>query len=135
MRLLAAFALGVLACGGTTTNGDGGVDGGNDVTDLDVITTGCSQFSTSTFAVDASACVPQLASATSCNGQVCTWKVEVPCTGDAGSDAGDAGDGGAPDCNAWCNAVAPPNVTNSGFCQPYAEDGGGMFASCGGCGI
>jgi len=116
-----------LACGGTTIGGDAGPEAGPDV-----VASGCGSFATWGFAVDASVCSPQLESTTSCNDVVCSWIVEVPCFGDAG--AGEAGDAGAPDCNAWCSAAAPPNVPPSGFCQAYTQDGG-TFARCGGCGI
>ena len=124
---LASFAL---ACGGTTNPDDGGAgDAAPDVP----IAPGCGTFVTQTFAVDASACVAQLAQTTSCQGEVCNWTVEVPCFDAAGAPDASAPD--ASDCTSWCKALAPANTTQTGdFCQPYTTDAG-TFATCGGCGI
>ena len=131
---LSALAAWALACGGTTEGSDAGPDGSSDGSSdtamNDDLTTGCGQFSSQDFPVDASACVAQLASTTSCQGAVCSWKVEVPCFDDAGVE--DA----SPfvECQKWCSDVAPPNVPPGSFCQPYTTDAG-TFATCGGCGI
>jgi len=132
MRTLALSTLAAcaLACGGTTDGSDAGPDGSSDGTVADDPTTGCGQFTSQEFPVDASACVPQLTSTTSCQGAVCSWRVEVPCFGDAGPD--DASPFVA--CQKWCTDVAPPNAPNGSFCQPSTTDAG-TFAICGGCGI
>lgn len=120
-----------LACGGTTAPSDGGSDAAasDGPTGDEAISTGCGQFSGQSFAVDASACVPQLSATTSCEGTVCSYTVEVPCFDDAG-----APDAAFAACQAWCTAAAPPNVPPTSFCQPFTTDAG-TFASCGGCGI
>jgi len=78
---------------------------------------------------------PQLQSATSCDSQVCSFDVAIPCLGDAGISSLDAG---TEQCSAWCNAAAPPGASSAtfGFCQVQSIDGGtAIVARCGGCGI
>jgi len=82
------------------------------------------------YPVKATLCEPQLASTTSCTGQVCSWTAEIPCEGDAGGfDAGD--------CMAACTMVAPQGAGPAGFCQVFpATDGGtSLMITCGGCGV
>ncbi len=98
---------------------------------------GCGDFTTTPSPVDPTLCQPQLQSATSCNGQVCSYTVELPCVGDAGSGF-DGVDAGLDQCTAWCNAAAPPGMQPGiGFCQVESIDGGApaIVARCGGCGI
>jgi hypothetical protein len=65
-------------------------------------------------------------------GTVCSWEVDIPCTGDAGAPDG----GSVMPCVSWCNAVAPQGAPAADFCQVLPVDAGqAMFASCGGCGI
>jgi hypothetical protein len=69
---------------------------------------------------------------------VCSFNVEIPCIGDAGS--GFAGvDAGTGQCTAWCNAAAPPGAVSPGygFCQIEALDSGAtaIIANCGACGL
>ena len=119
MRWLAPGFIAVLAGCNGQTNADAGPDG---------VTSGCTNGQSQTFAVDASACVAQLASTYSCNGAVCSWNVTIPCsTNDAGTDA-------AFDCNPACAAVDPTS-NPAGFCQANTEDGGAISIRCGGCGI
>jgi hypothetical protein len=105
-------------------------------------------FTTSMPPVNTMLCQPQLQSATSCDGQVCSWSVELPCTpdagapvdGGAGSDAGDDAntDGGAePSCATLCGAVTPAGAPPfmGGFCQFDKTTDGAWLARCGGCGI
>ena len=96
---------------------------------------GCGMFTTTRSNVDPTLCQPQLQSATSCDGSVCSFDVAVPCLGDAGSLSG--ADAGTEQCTAWCNAAAPPGATPSfGFCQVQSVDGGtAIVAHCGGCGV
>jgi hypothetical protein len=83
--------------------------------------------------VDATSCKAQLLAATSCDQSVCSYQVEIPCYGDAGIPASDAGQG---ECTPLCAAAAPPGATDINFCQFSAFDGGlGGIASCGACGI
>lgn len=124
------MALVLLACGGTTSGGDAGPDGNVPDNDVPDMTVGCGSFVTTNYDVDASVCAPQLRQATSCQGSVCSFNVEVPCFGDAG-----APDGGSLECVGWCNDAAPPGAPQVNFCQTVAADGGGLIAYCGGCGI
>ena len=92
-------------------------------------------FTTTTSNVDPTLCAPQLQSATSCDSQVCSFDVAIPCLGDAGISSLDAG---TEQCSAWCNAAAPPGASSPtfGFCQVQSVDGGmAIVARCGGCGI
>ena len=96
---------------------------------------GCADFTTTTSNVDPTLCAPQLQSATSCDSQVCSFDVAIPCLGDAGTSGVDAG---TEQCTAWCNAAAPPGASSPsfGFCQVQSADGGtAIVAHCGGCGI
>jgi len=124
------------ACGGQAT-GPGGGDGssGGSGSSSGGVGSGCEYGMTTTSTVDPTLCQAQLQSTSSCNGSVCSWDVEVPCTGDAG--AADAGSNGAPACEAWCAAAAPPGVMSQvPFCQTVTIDGGtAVVARCGGCGI
>jgi len=106
---------------------------------------GCGMFNTQQFTVDPNKCAPQLATATSCAGAVCSYTVEVPCTTsalDAGSegglsgDAGDGGDGGV-DCKAACAAAAPSNTSPAQFCfvSSVPDASGAYTIACGGCGV
>ena len=96
---------------------------------------GCGMFTTTPSTVDPTLCQPQLQSATSCDGNVCSFEVAIPCLGDAGSLSG--ADAGTEQCTAWCNAAAPPGATPGfGFCQLQSVDGGtAIVARCGGCGV
>ncbi len=125
--------------GGTGSSGGSGSSGGASSTSSSGGTAssgglGCSNFSTVTSNVDPTLCAPQLESATSCDSQVCSFDVAVPCLGDAGISDLDAG---TEQCTAWCNAAAPPDAASSfGFCQMETIDGGAaIVAHCGGCGI
>jgi hypothetical protein len=130
--LLVAVALASFGCGQTTTGDDGGADAANDVQAFDQITTGCVNGSSQNYPYDASACAPQLESAYSCSGSICSWTVITPCTSDAGGDGGDAG----VDCQTICNAVQPMGPHSSpGFCQPESSGEAGTSIICGGCGI
>jgi hypothetical protein len=137
LMLVFALAALALACGGTTSGEDGGADGAPDGTVKDVFVEGPAPCVTSTYAVDASACVPQLAMATTCLGQACDWQVEVPCSGDAGAtdagDAGDASDAATIDCAALCNAARPQNASGQG-CAVYTQ-GLVTHVLCGNCGF
>ncbi len=126
-RTLALF---LVACGGTTSGGDAGPDGTVSDGNVPDVSTGCGSFTTTTYDADTSVCAPQLVSATSCQGAVCSFNVEIPCFGDAG-----APDGGSLACVAWCNDAAPPGAQPVGFCQSTRLDGGGVVARCGGCGV
>jgi len=128
------------ACGGQTTGppGSGGSSGGSGGSSGSGSSSGagfgCGGESTVPHDVDPTRCEPQLESATSCNGSVCSWNAELPCPDDAGP--GVASDSGAEPCVAWCNAAAPPGTPPSGFCTTELLDGGpAVLAHCGGCGI
>jgi len=129
-----------VACGGSTSPGarsDAGSDGasssssgsssGGGSGSSSGVTTGCpGNFTTTPSMVDPNLCAPQVASVTSCAGQVCSFTVEIPCPPDAGSMA----------CADACKAAFPDAGAPSGFCNETAIDGGSaVLISCGGCGV
>ncbi len=73
-------------------------------------------------------CGPQLSSVTSCQGQPCSWTVEVFCEPDGGVDAG-------ADMCAACEQAMPQGAGPPGVCYALASDGGTASFSSGGCGI
>lgn len=95
---------------------------------------GCGMFTTTPSNVDPTLCAPQLQSATSCDSQVCSFNVEIPCFGDAGAPGVDAG---TDQCTAWCKAAAPPGaMPGFGICDVQSVDGGTVIlVHCGGCGV
>jgi hypothetical protein len=126
--------------GSSSGNGGGGSSGGGSSgasSSSSGAGFGCGDFTTTPSTVNPALCQPQLASATSCDGQVCSFTAEIPCVGDGGTPLADV-DAGTDQCTAWCNAVAPQGAPSPGFgfCQIETIDGGtALVAMCGGCGI
>jgi hypothetical protein len=92
---------------------------------------------TAAFKVNPAVCEAQLQQTTSCNGEVCSWSVEVPCTGQSQGtpDAGDDEAGSPAWCAAMCNAAAPPGARRVGSCDAQQVDAGAVFIQCAGCGV
>lgn len=81
------------------------------------------------FMVDPTRCEPQLKSETASGTLVCSWTIEQPCSGDAGSPDGGAADGGA--C-AVCDEVFDGGIGgNDCFGGPVPD--GGHITHCGTC--
>jgi hypothetical protein len=92
---------------------------------------------TANFTVNPVVCEPQLQQTTSCNREVCSWNVEVPCTGQSqgAPDASDEEAGPPSWCAAMCNAAAPPGTRQVGTCDAQESDAGAVFIQCAGCGV
>ena len=133
----------LVACGGRTSQADGGLDAALDVaidgpsaeaTGPDC--TACS-IGVSSMSVDPNVCAPQLESTTTCSAGggcptvLCSYVVEVPCADDAG-----APDAGA--CETWCAEAAPNGIGPLQPLECHLENGDGgsaYFVTCGGCGV
>lgn len=148
LTTVVALTLGaaLAGCGGQTKSspgadgGSGGSSGssGSSSGGVSIPGGGCSGgFMTAHFAVNPAVCAPQLEQTTSCNGEACSWNVEVPCDGHSQGepDAGDDEAGSPAWCAAMCNAAAPAGARQVGTCDAQEVDAGVVFIQCAGCGV
>jgi hypothetical protein len=77
-------------------------------------------------AVIGTVCEPQLYYTAECNGIVCDWTVELPCSPDGGGPVGDAG----PSCESLCLAGAPFDAGSFSCSLVPTTDGRGVMATC-----